>query len=101
MQRFDQRRLIEAVVLGIFCALARSRSSASVDSVGMFEVDMRDGSGYRSFWIHSGIPLQFLFFATQYPPINRAWVEAMLTAASGPHGLTLLPEPPAEQPPPA
>lgn len=65
----------------------------------MFEVDMQDGSGHRSYWIHPGVPLQFLFFAARYPPINRAWVEAMMTAASGPSGLTLLPEPQAEQPP--
>lgn len=63
----------------------------------MFEVDMHDGSGHRSLWIHPAVPLQFRFYNSGHPPINRAWIEALMAAASGPQGLTLLLEP-AEHP---
>lgn len=65
----------------------------------MFEVDMHDGSGHRSFWVHPGVPLQFRFYNSHHPAINRAWIETLMAAASSPQGLTLLLEPP-EQPPP-
>jgi len=67
----------------------------------MFDVEIGDGSGRRSFWIHPSVPLQFHFFGSRQPRINRAWVEELMQAASGPAGLTILPEPaddaPAEQ----
>lgn len=59
----------------------------------MFELAMNDGSGHRSFWIHQGVPLQFRIFTATHVRINRMWVEALMEAASGPNGLTLLPEP--------
>jgi hypothetical protein len=62
----------------------------------MFDVEMGDGSGRRSFWMHSSVPMQFHFFGSRQPHINRAWVEALMHAASGPHGLTIVPEPSEE-----
>ncbi len=59
----------------------------------MFDVEIGDGSGRRSFWIHPSVPLQFHFFGGRQPRINRAWVEALMQAASGPNGLTIVPEP--------
>ncbi len=59
----------------------------------MFEVEIGDGSGRRTFWIHPAVPLQFHFFGARQAHINRAWVEDMIRAASGPYGLTLVPEP--------
>jgi hypothetical protein len=67
----------------------------------MFDVEMGDGSGRRSFWIHPAVPLQFHFFGSRQPRINRAWIEVLMLAASGPSGLTLLPEPDDEERPPA
>jgi hypothetical protein len=64
----------------------------------MFDVDMHDGSGRRSCWIHQSVPLQFRFFTNRPIPINRGWIEALMEAASGPSGLTLLPEPPPDPP---
>lgn len=64
----------------------------------MFDVEMGDGSGRRSFWVHPSVPLQFHFFGSRQPRINRAWVEDLMAAASGPNGLTITPEP-AEEPP--
>lgn len=59
----------------------------------MFDVEVGDGSGRRSFWIHPAVPLQFHFFGSRHANINRAWVEALIRAASGPGGLTIVPEP--------
>jgi len=59
----------------------------------MFEVLMHDGSGHRSFWLHPGVPLQFQFFTNRPLHINRLWIEALMDSASGPNGLTIVPEP--------
>jgi hypothetical protein len=67
----------------------------------MFDVEVGDGSGRRSFWIHPSVPLQFHFFGSRHPRINRRWVEEMMQVASGPMGLTLTPEPDEEAEPPA
>ena len=66
----------------------------------MFDVDMKDGSGRRSFWMSPSVPIQFHFFGSRTPRINREWVEELMLIASGPHGLSLVPEP-AEQAVPA
>ena len=59
----------------------------------MFDVAMSDGSGHRSFWINPGVAIQFQFFGSRAPRINRAWVEELMAAASGPKGLGITPEP--------
>ena len=59
----------------------------------MFDHEMADGSGRRSYWIHPAVPLQFHFYNARRQPINREWVEAMMIAAGGPDGLRLIPEP--------
>ena len=65
----------------------------------MFDVDAGEGNGRRSFWIDSSIPLQFHFHGSRQPRINRAWIEELMQAASGPNGLAIVPEPPEEMPP--
>jgi len=62
----------------------------------MFDVEVGDGSGRRSFWMHPSVPLQFHFFGSRQPRINRAWIEDLMVAASGPNGLTIVPEPPED-----
>ena len=62
----------------------------------MFDVEPGDGSGRRSFWIHPSIPMQFHFFGSRQPHLNRAWVEQLMVAASSPNGLVITPEPPDE-----
>ena len=59
----------------------------------MFDVEVGDGSGRRSFWIHPSVPLQFHFFGGRQPRINRRWVEELMRTASGPNGLSVVPEP--------
>jgi len=63
----------------------------------MFDVDAGDGTGRRSFWMHPSVPLQFHFYGSRVPQLNRTWIEELILAASGPAGLVILPEPP-EQP---
>jgi hypothetical protein len=65
----------------------------------MFDVEIGDGSGRKSFWIHPSVPLQFHFYGSRNPRINRAWVEELMQAASGPSGLSILPEPHEESEP--
>lgn len=65
----------------------------------MFDVEIGDGSGRRSFWIHPSVPLQFHFFGSRSPRINRAWIEGLMQAASGPAGLSIIPEPSDETEP--
>jgi hypothetical protein len=64
----------------------------------MFDVEVGDGSGRRSFWMHPAVPIQLHFFGSRQPRINRAWIEELMQSASGPNGLTISPEPPDEEP---
>ncbi len=61
----------------------------------MFDLDVGGGNGRRTFWIHPSVPIQFHFFGSRPPRINRAWVEDMIVAASSASGLTIPPEPAA------
>lgn len=65
----------------------------------MFDVDVGDGSGRRGFWMHPSVPLQFHFYGSRQPRINRAWIEDLMQAASSPHGLSIVPEPPEDAAP--
>ncbi len=62
----------------------------------MFEAEIGDGSGRRCFWISPSVPIQLHFFGSRQPRINRLWIEQLMQAASGPNGLTILPEPAEE-----
>ena len=59
----------------------------------MFDVEVGDGSGRRSFWMHPSVPIQVQFYGSRQPRINRVWVEDLMLAASGPNGLSITPEP--------
>lgn len=67
----------------------------------MFDVSVGDGSGRRSSWMHPGVPMQFHFYGNRHPRINRTWIEQLMTAAGGPSGLTIAPEPQEEASAPA
>jgi hypothetical protein len=66
----------------------------------MFDVTMNDGTGRRTFWVHPSVPVQFRFFGRAAQRINRRWVEELMSAASGPNGLAIVPEPAADVTPP-
>ena len=59
----------------------------------MFDIDVGGGNGRRTFWIHPSVPIQFHFFGSRPPRINREWVEEMIRLASSTTGLTIPPEP--------
>jgi hypothetical protein len=67
-----------------------------------FTIDMdSEGISRRSFWVHPSVPLQFAFHGSREPRLNRAWIDALMTSASSPNGLFVVPEPPEEAAPPA
>ena len=48
--------------------------------------------------MNPSVPIQFHFFGSRQPRINRLWVEELMQAASGPNGLSIVPEPAEESP---
>ncbi len=52
-----------------------------------------DDLGRCSVWLHPAIELQFQFEARERPPLNRAWVEALMATANSGDGLRIVPEP--------
>lgn len=58
------------------------------------------GSGHSSIWIHPTIPLQFDFFGSKEPTLNRAWVEELVRLSNTPGGLRVTPEPTELENPP-
>jgi hypothetical protein len=60
----------------------------------MFNVELNDGSGRRSCWMHPAVPVHFHFFGTRRPALNRAWLSDLMASANGPNGLDVVPEPP-------
>jgi hypothetical protein len=68
----------------------------------MFTIDMdSEGISRRSFWVHPSVPLQFAFHGSREPRLNRAWIDALMTSASSPNGLFVVPEPSEEMAAPA
>ena len=51
------------------------------------------GSGHSSVWLHPAIPLQFEFFGSGEPSLNRAWLEELVQLSNTPAGLRITPEP--------
>jgi hypothetical protein len=51
------------------------------------------GSGRMSLWMHASIPLQFRFYGSREPQLNRAWIEALSAVAASIVGLVPVPEP--------
>ena len=51
------------------------------------------GSGHSSVWLHPAVPLQFEFFGSKEPRLNRAWLEELVQLSNTPAGLRVTPEP--------
>ncbi|WP_245635966.1 DUF7882 family protein [Herbiconiux solani] len=47
-----------------------------------WNMDANQGSGRETLWVHPAIPLRFKFYGGRPPSINRAWIDAMVTAAN-------------------
>lgn len=59
-----------------------------------FFLHLPGARGPRSLWMHPSIPLVFHFYGSRRPATDRAWVEELMTGASGVHGLDLPTFPP-------
>lgn len=57
-----------------------------------FEHEATDEEGRSTIWLHPSIPLRFNFSETRQPDINRAWLDALMSAANSVDGLRLIPE---------
>jgi hypothetical protein len=55
--------------------------------------------GMECVWLHSAIPLRFVFDDSSEIPLNWVWIEALVRAANSPAGLRILPEVPAKPEP--
>ena len=85
----DDRTLAHVKIV-ILAKLRRNESFAF-----SFEHEVSEGSGRSTIWLHPSIPIQFKFFGSRQPAINRAWLDALIVAANSVDGLRLIEEPAA------
>lgn len=57
------------------------------------------GDGRRAVWIHPGADLDFKYFGSRAPVINRAWLDKLAHLANATTGLYLVSEPPEDHHP--
>jgi len=57
--------------------------------------DSSIGDGRSTIWLHPGSVLYFKFYGSRTPPLNRAWIEALMYTANSARGLYVVPEPAA------
>lgn len=57
------------------------------------ELDAGSGSGRRSFWLHPAVAVQFHFYGSRQPRLNRAWIDDLMASAHSATGLQIVPEP--------
>ena len=84
---FDDRVLAHLKVV-IVAKLRRGESFTF-----SWENSAASGSGHSSIWLHPAIPLQFEFFGSKEPSLNRAWLEELVQLSNTPAGLRITPEP--------
>jgi hypothetical protein len=53
------------------------------------EVSTRAGLGRSSVWLHPGIAIQFKFFGSRQPALNKQWLEDLMISANSSGGLHL------------
>ena len=57
-----------------------------------WSLDVSQGGGRETLWVHPSIPLRFRFYGSRPPAINRAWIDLMVAAANR-GDLRIMPEP--------
>jgi hypothetical protein len=55
------------------------------------------GEGRSAVWIDASIPIQFIYFGSRMPAINRDWVEALRVSSNSAGGLQVLAEEPTAE----
>jgi hypothetical protein len=55
--------------------------------------DQSVGDGRSTLWMHPTVPLYFKYSGSRPPPINRAWIDALVGSANSATGLHIVPEP--------
>ncbi|MEF2977597.1 DUF7882 family protein [Subtercola sp. YIM 133946] len=50
------------------------------------------GSGHTTLWMHPQMHLEFTFHGSKRVPLNREWVERLMSRANSAGGLELVPE---------
>jgi hypothetical protein len=84
----DDRALAHLKVV-IIAKLRRSEGFAfSWDD----EISSSAGLGRSSVWLHPGIAIQFKFFGSRQPALNKQWLEDLMISANSGGGLHLAPE---------
>ncbi|KQM60872.1 MULTISPECIES: DUF7882 family protein [unclassified Agreia] len=58
-----------------------------------WEHNSDEGNGRSSIWMHPTIPLHIRFYGNRQPPVNRAWIEALMVTANSANGMVLIAEP--------
>ncbi|HWR85859.1 MAG TPA: ATP-dependent DNA ligase [Rhodoglobus sp.] len=58
-----------------------------------FEFDSESGSGRTTLWLSPHSTLSFRFDGSRRPPINKAWLDALMVSANSPDGLVVVAEP--------
>ena len=84
---FDDRALTHLKIV-IFAKLRRN------EAFGFSWTHAESLGGARgAVWLSSSVPLQFVFFGSRPPNLNRTWLASLTQTANSSTGLLLLPEP--------
>jgi hypothetical protein len=51
-----------------------------------------NGSGRNTAWMHPAVSMQFKFYGTRQPAMNKLWLEELMNSANSSGGLHILPE---------
>jgi hypothetical protein len=51
-----------------------------------------DPQGRSTIWLHSAIPMRFVFDTPEAPDLNREWIERLAASANSSGGIVLIPE---------
>lgn len=84
---FDDRALTHLKIV-IFAKLRRQESFGFC-----WNNPVALGSGRRAIWLSPSVPLEFVFFGSRTPEVNRTWLAELAKSANSASGLLLLPEP--------
>ncbi len=82
----DDRALAHLKVV-IITKLRRNESFAF-----SWDEELASGSGRSTIWLHPSVGIQFKFYGTRQPSMNKLWLEELMNSANSSGGLHLLPE---------